>query len=349
MLTDTARTTWGVSPATVLAGTHVDADRLEERHSTIASKQQFRAVRNVVGQGPDPLSLGVSVGLGTSLTQLGLFGFAVMASPTIRELIAMALRYFSLTTLVLTVDLHEDAEGARLVLGDSHLPDDVRPYFVGRDATGIATVVLPFLGTTLERYGRHLVVALRHDDSPLATTLSQFSVGAIEVTESDRLEVRFPTALLDEPLPQADRHTVQTCLEQCERLLQRRSARSGLTAQVRTQLLADTRIPATCDEIAAALSVHPRTLRRHLADEGTSYRRLLNEVRSGLAAELLTEVGLTVEQVSLRLGYTETAAFSRAFSRWYGVPPSRYRRLDAPRPSPQEAAPAAPPRTSHVT
>jgi AraC-like DNA-binding protein len=76
--------------------------------------------------------------------------------------------------------------------------------------------------------------------------------------------------------------------------------------------------------VAAELGVHPRTLRRQLADDGTSYRALLNEARSTLAVDLLCNVGLTVEQVSRRLGYTDTSTFCHAFKRWHGTSPTTY-------------------------
>jgi AraC-like DNA-binding protein len=77
--------------------------------------------------------------------------------------------------------------------------------------------------------------------------------------------------------------------------------------------------------MAAELDVHPRTLRRQLAEEGTSFRALLNEARSAVAVDLLSN-GLTVEQVSTRLGYSDTSTFCHAFKRWHGVPPSAYPR-----------------------
>ena len=80
------------------------------------------------------------------------------------------------------------------------------------------------------------------------------------------------------------------------------------------------------DAVAASLHLHPRTLRRRLAEEGTSFRALTNDVRATLAAELLSQVGLTVEQVARRLGYAETAAFNHAFSRWFGLAPNEFRR-----------------------
>lgn len=64
-----------------------------------------------------------------------------------------------------------------------------------------------------------------------------------------------------------------------------------------------------------------RTLHCRLAREGSSRRALLDEVRETLAKELLRN-GLSVKEVSDRLGYSEPAAFTHAYTRWHGVPPS---------------------------
>jgi AraC-like DNA-binding protein len=53
---------------------------------------------------------------------------------------------------------------------------------------------------------------------------------------------------------------------------------------------------------------------------------LITETREALAIELLATTGLTVAEVARRLGYSEVAAFSRAFRFWTGAPPSTYRR-----------------------
>jgi AraC-like DNA-binding protein len=65
-------------------------------------------------------------------------------------------------------------------------------------------------------------------------------------------------------------------------------------------------------------------LRRRLAESGTSFQELLDEVREALAQELLTT--LAVEDVALRLGYAEASSFIHAFKRWKGVTPAVYAR-----------------------
>ena len=131
-------------------------------------------------------------------------------------------------------------------------------------------------------------------------------------------------AMFDEPLPQADRHTLEICVAQCDVLMQRSEQRRGITAVVRSKLFRESGHFPTLPEVAAELDVHPRTLRRQLV-ERTSFRALLNEARSTLAVDLLCNVGLTVEEVSKRLGYTDTSTFCHAFKRWHGVPPARIR------------------------
>ena len=77
-------------------------------------------------------------------------------------------------------------------------------------------------------------------------------------------------------------------------------------------------------QVAADLHVDERTLRRRLAAEGTTFRRLTDDVRHARALELLGQ-GAAVAEVARELGYSETATFTRSFTRWEGFPPSRRR------------------------
>jgi AraC-like DNA-binding protein len=82
------------------------------------------------------------------------------------------------------------------------------------------------------------------------------------------------------------------------------------------------------DSVARQLVMSPRTLRRRLEAEGTSYRALVDEVRQALAEEMLATGALTVEDVAIRLGYAEASSFIYAFKRWKGTTPAAYARGD---------------------
>jgi AraC-like DNA-binding protein len=84
--------------------------------------------------------------------------------------------------------------------------------------------------------------------------------------------------------------------------------------------------PASLGDIANRLALSERTLRRRLRALGTSYNKILQDVRSSTAKEWLRDSNLTMESIAWRLGYTETANFRHAFKRWTGQSPQAFRR-----------------------
>ena len=80
----------------------------------------------------------------------------------------------------------------------------------------------------------------------------------------------------------------------------------------------------TIDEIASDLGVHPHTLRKNLGAEGFTFQGIREQLRRDISLQLLIGEKLSVEQAALRLGYSETSAFSRAFRKWMGLSPQRY-------------------------
>lgn len=76
---------------------------------------------------------------------------------------------------------------------------------------------------------------------------------------------------------------------------------------------------------ASGLGVSARTLQRRLREGGTSYSAVLEELRREFAGDLLADKKLAVSDVAFLLGYSEPSAFQRAFRRWRGLSPGRFR------------------------
>lgn len=76
---------------------------------------------------------------------------------------------------------------------------------------------------------------------------------------------------------------------------------------------------------AQALHLSVRSLQRQLAEQDTSYSKLVEEVRHKLACELLAENELPIASITRQLGYADCPSFSRVFVSWQGVSPSIYR------------------------
>jgi AraC-like DNA-binding protein len=81
----------------------------------------------------------------------------------------------------------------------------------------------------------------------------------------------------------------------------------------------------TAHGLGARLKVSVRTLHRSLAAEGTSYSRLLDQLRLDIAARHLMDDRMSVAEVAFLVGFSELSAFHRAFKRWTGRTPVAFR------------------------
>ncbi|HYI64115.1 MAG TPA: helix-turn-helix transcriptional regulator [Allosphingosinicella sp.] len=83
--------------------------------------------------------------------------------------------------------------------------------------------------------------------------------------------------------------------------------------------------PVRIDRVGRELGCSRQTLYRRLKAEGITFAELLDGLRRRLALRFVREQGLTVKESAYRLGFSDPAAFSRAFKRWTGGCPSEAR------------------------
>jgi AraC-like DNA-binding protein len=111
-----------------------------------------------------------------------------------------------------------------------------------------------------------------------------------------------------------------------DHLLEEKQALGGLQGIVENHLVsALAGGKAQAAEIANQLGMSVRSLRRQLAEEGTSFGEILDRVRQRLAHRYLEDKRISLQQAAWLLGYSEIAAFNHAFKRWTGTSPSRAR------------------------
>jgi AraC-like DNA-binding protein len=113
-------------------------------------------------------------------------------------------------------------------------------------------------------------------------------------------------------------------------MLARLPSTSGTGLEVRRALATrvvggDTRIGT----IARALAMSTRSLQRKLEAEGSSYQALVDESKRDAAERYLSDSALPIGEVAYLLGYSEPAAFHRAFKRWTRMTPHTFRQSRA--------------------
>ncbi|MBL1077431.1 AraC family transcriptional regulator ligand-binding domain-containing protein [Nocardia sp. 2] len=304
----------------LLRDTGIREPDLIDSTAEITLGQELALMRNVVtGVGDEP-GMGLMAGLLCHPPSLGVLGFALMSCPTVREAVGLALRYADLSFTVARHTLVLNENEASIVRDDSAVPRGVRRFAVERDVAAIWTIqqdVMP-MRPPITR------VAVAFPPHPVYEMFGAM-LGVEEVVfNAPRSVVTGPLNIQDLQLPQANSATARFYEQQCADLVQRRKRRLGISGQVRKLLITRGGI-ADQARIAADLDISVRTLRRRLADEGTTFRELTTET-VGLIAEELLITGMTVEQAAVRLGYASVSAFTSAFRSWKGQSPGQFAR-----------------------
>ncbi|OHV05266.1 AraC family transcriptional regulator [Mycobacterium talmoniae] len=310
---------FGITPQQCLAGTRTTPAALRSPAAEVSGQQELKAIANIVAALGDRPGLGLQAAARYPVTAFGVWGFAILTSPTLGEAIDVAVRFVRLSYAFCTFETRQHGDELSIVIDARSIPAPVRRFVLERDAAAIPNLYREILGVPPPP--SRISFALPDPGPAIGRYEEMF--GAVPEFGEAETSVTICAEQLNVPLPQASTHSAKLAEQQCRMLLEQREARTGRAGVVRDLLLADPARPPSLAQVADRLSCSARTLRRQLEAEGTSFRRLLDEVRQHLGTELL-QSGMTVEQVSNRLGYTDVSNFSHAFHRWKGDSPRAY-------------------------
>jgi AraC-like DNA-binding protein len=138
---------------------------------------------------------------------------------------------------------------------------------------------------------------------------------------------RFDRALLTAVAPHRDADLHDTLRSHTEQRLMQLRQRTSYAARVR-ELLIQHNGPRHISmlDVARALGLAERTLRRRLVEEGTSYDAVSSAALASIATSYLLDRRRTIQETAFELGFTDRAAFHRAFKRWTGTTPALFRK-----------------------
>lgn len=329
-LLDSAREE-GIGVDDCLVGSAIALADLQARSGRIQAWQELAVIRNLLQRVSRP-GLGLATGRRYHLTSLGLLGFTMLASRTLQEAFETFGRFQSLALTLCPVSSEAEARGLWLVYDDRVLPEDARAFVVERGIAGCWQLS----GELLQRPLRPLAIQLRSaapgDTSPFLDTF-----GIEPEFDAPRNATLFALEDLQAPLPQAQISARDSGEQLCERLcgeLALTLVATPTARQVQQLLLRDSASLLGASEVAERLGFSERTLQRRLAEEGQNLQALNDGIKQRLAERLLRESRMDLHGIAQCLGYAEAASFSRAFQRWTGQSPGRWKRQSGTLPTP---------------
>lgn len=310
----------GLELGACLRDSGLGLEQLADPGSEIDAQQELQVLRNLARHLEAAPGSGLRAGQRYHLNAYGIWGFALLSSPTVRSAAELGLRYLGLTYVFTRLHLEEYAGEAHLLLDDRALPEDLQRFVGDRDLGGALRIQQDLSNHPLP---------IRHAElrgpAPADCSLYEQALGIRPQFGATENRIVIASDFFDLPLPGANPGVAQHCEAQCRALLARRQERDGLAGRLRDRLLSTPGRLPDMEQLAGELHMTSRTLRRRLREEGSSYRALLEEVRQALAEELLATGAIRLEEIAERLGYGEVSNFIHAFKRWKGVPPGRFR------------------------
>jgi AraC-like DNA-binding protein len=315
----------GVAANSVLAGTGLDAAQINSPQTHTSIQQLLIVGRNAVRHCASP-DLGLQAGQQMHASAYGMYGYALLCAETLRHAFDMAVRYHELATPVMNIRWVEDGDKAIWMLPrfeevqQLDLSWEQYLFFLDMQFVIHATLVKDVMGPWCAP-ARALFATPKPGHAEAVARALECPVSF----DQPRNELHYPAQWLDRAPQLANPITAAQMSGTCARLMEESKWQAGIARRVYDEI---TRTPGRFPEIhtvASSLCMATRTLRRKLEGEGTSYSELLSSVRHALAVDYLGTTLLSVEDVALALGFSDTPSFRHAFKRWTGKTPNAYR------------------------
>ena len=311
---------FGLSRAELLAGVELDPELLSDPDALIDMSTLVELLRWAQLRTSDP-GLGLKLARLVDLREQGFWGYAVLSSSSLQQRVETHVRYQPMRT-PWSLELRTDAGIATLDVIPHAIPNDVLPTLVD----WIIATALLHVRALLGHPPRGIQLWLSYAEQPHHRALAQLFEGQI-VFDAPCIRMCAPISLVEQPTP-GDPHLSRLVRKQLDARLETASHTRlprTLIERVRERVAARLDHDASLSRIARDLRMSARTLQRQLELQGTTFDAEVEELRRTHALKSLAETEQSVARVAANLGYADASSFRRAFRRWTGITPARYR------------------------
>lgn len=308
----------GVSAEALMKQHGISLERLSDPGYRIPSARTHALLDQAEQTLGEP-SLGISMARHSEYSAFGGLGLALAAGGNIRAVLTRITRFHGLLSDVIVSRLHNEGGELGIVFErrGEHEPHPQAIIFV------MASIVR-MLRFRLDRGLNPLSITVPSSlDDRRRDALRRYFRCPVKASDDYRLS--FPGASSGDQLDASDTELAALL----ESTLSRRLVRQDNTPLgMRLALWLEDRLPEgepSLAEAADAFHTSGRSLQRKLKAEESSFQKVIEDTRRALVERHLMSPGMSLTQLTFLLGFADVSSFSRAFRKWYGVAPSRYR------------------------
>jgi AraC-like DNA-binding protein len=252
----------------------------------------------------------------------GILFYVASGGQDLREALRQFARYFRIVNEAVRFKLIETSEGVAVEVTFVGLPR----HSIRQNAEFGIAVIMKALRMVTGRKIRPIRVAFAHSRNSNLREFERFYLCPVEFASTfDLLEL--PNEALAIPLITADTKLVEALQPFCDVAAKQRNTAIG-TVRSAVENEVQRLLPhgkAHKQNIAKMLALSTRTLSRKLTEEGTTFEKVLDDLRRSLALQYIKDPGISLSQIAYLLGYEGSSSFNHAFMRWTGSSPSAVR------------------------
>ena len=291
---------------------------------SIVTRAQVCAIMHCLARMSGDATIGFQVAAQIDAQRLGPVGTSLSVGRNLRDGLSIQRQHMPKLQQGVQISLTDVGAQAHWVhrLVDS---DPERSRYLSE---GIAAFVVNCIRTMAGSPEARIHVNLPHRPMVPLRQYEEFLRCAVSFVPGTDLVVRFDSSLLDRPnaikTPQASmtRESSATDAVLSDTPLAGDDLLRGLSRMIEVAALMDR---LSIQEASSTLGIAPRSLQRRLAFLGTSFEGQVESWRHGKAITLLCDAAERTDSIAQQLGYADPSHFIRAFHRWEGMSPSRFR------------------------
>jgi AraC-like DNA-binding protein len=321
----------GLPASELLGAVGLRREHLTEPDAHIPFNAHVMLLENAARALREPC-FGFRLGSEIELTEAGLVAYVTLNSPDLGAALRNMCRYLVLLTEGSVGDLRQEAGEVKLLFSFADPVGTASRQLHEFGVTGMVRVCEAITGHRV----RPVRVELRHDTA--CPMLARHLALPVAVYQPHSALVLDP-ASLTAPVVNADARLLELLRRYADDLLARRARKDDLVARAERWILENLHTgDVGARRLARSLGMSDRTLTRRLAADGLTPAGLVEELRQQLANKYLAERALPLGRITYLLGYSDLSAFTRAFRRWTGRTPSKWRAELFHTPQPPSAA-----------
>lgn len=313
----------GYESSALLRGSGLSAAQISDPNTEISASQELQVIKNLLQLNKLQATLGLSIGQRYKPSVYGMWGFGLISSATLADAMSHAMRFLPLTFTFAAIRHLNDGALVHLQFEETNFDEAIKNFLLCRDMSSALALIRNLVG---ENFSLR-TVTLRQAESKSAVVRNQFkdTFGVIPNYGASTNTLVFDQSYLAIPLPLADPTAASMCNQLCIELLQKRRSKLGTAAIVKQYLGVQLNQAPQLGVMANLLNTSERTLKRLLANEGTSFRELVKDFQKSEAIDYLINSDMNISEIADRLGFSDASSFSQSFKRWTGLSPANYR------------------------